>query len=216
VLNTTVEVSRSVSTIALAEISATASSLHSLSLPAYDIHDDAIVFTARVDSPTGPCWMVKYSLAARVVWTLRLPVDTLNVPHYCQFTRGIIGIHASTRVLKIDTVHGAVIYNQDGWSSASFNRQFWKIVAASRRWNVAEFFNWETSAGDRPVPTFSNQILGLSQQNQLSVEAAPGKCCQSLRRPRYPLFVGSLGDVWTLTMQSGAATSVRGRSDFLL
>src|SRR5918996_2939919 len=135
VLNTTVGVTRSVTTITAAEIDPAGTSFNQVSQPAYDIDDDAIVFSVRLNSAGGPCWMVKYSLAAGIVWTLSVPSP--NMPHLCRFSRGIIGIHFTDgagatdgRIFKVDTAHGLIVYDQTGWEKGT-DRCFWHELSGT-------------------------------------------------------------------------------------
>jgi hypothetical protein len=137
VLDTTVGVTRSVFTITVADIDPDATSVNNVSTPAYDIDDDAIVFSVRMNVIDGPCWMVKYSIADGIVWTLALPANTLQFPHLCRFTRGLLALHfddgtgaTDGRVIKIDTVNGEVIYDQIGWEHTS-GRHFWHELSGA-------------------------------------------------------------------------------------
>lgn len=135
VLDTTVGVSRTVTTITAAEIDPAGLSFNQVSRPAYDIDDDAIIFSVRLTSAGGPCRMVKYSLAAGIIWTLAVPSP--RMPHLCRFSRGIIGVHFDDgvapndgRIFKVDTAHGQIVYSQTGWEKG-VDRFFWHELSGT-------------------------------------------------------------------------------------
>ncbi len=133
--DTTVGVSRTVTTITAAEIDPAGTSFNQISNPAYDIDDDAIVFSVRLNAAGGPCRMVKYSLTAGIVWTLAVPSPAM--PHLCRFSRGLLGVHFDDgaapddgRIFKVDTAHGQIVYDQSGWQKGA-DRFFWHELSGT-------------------------------------------------------------------------------------
>jgi hypothetical protein len=135
VLDTTVGVSRTVTTITAAEIDPAGTSFNQITKPAYDIDDDAIIFSVRLNSANGPVRMVKYSRTAGIILTLAVPSP--RMPHLCRFSRGIIGVHFDDgsdaddgRIFKVDTVNGTIVYNQIGWENGQ-ERFFWHELSGT-------------------------------------------------------------------------------------
>jgi hypothetical protein len=138
VLDTTVGVSRRIDTIAASAIASSGTTVHTTSQPAYDIDADAVVFLVRLNSSTGPVYLVKHSLTSGLVWSLKTPDDSIAFPHLCRFTRGVIGWHyedgagpTDGRIVKFDTVHGELIYSETGWQGSGASRQFWNELSGT-------------------------------------------------------------------------------------
>ena len=198
VLDTTVGVTRTVITITASAIDPAGTSFNQISTPAYDIDDDAIVFSVRLNAAGGPAWMVKYSIAAGIIWTLEVPSPRL--PHLCRFTRGIMGVHFDDgvdaddgRIFKVDTVNGVIVYNQIGWETGA-DRQFWhelsgtlvNLGTVSSMWpdrvsaNTVSLASVVTSlcgrvglgADDLDVTELSDGVQGFGVARQISVRGA--------------------------------------------
>jgi hypothetical protein len=198
VLNTTVGVTRSVVTITAAEIDPAGTSFNQISTPAYDIDDDAIILSVRLNSAGGPCRMVKYGLTAGIIWTLSVPSP--DMPHLCRFSRGILGVHFDDgsgandgRIFKVDTAHGQIVYDQTGWEKGT-DRFFWhelsgtlvNIGTVSMMWpdrvsaNTVSLSSVVTSlcsrvgigADDLDVSELTDGVQGFGVARQISVRGA--------------------------------------------
>jgi hypothetical protein len=116
-----VGISVNVHHVAAAEMETGASTLSSLSAPAYDIEDDAVLFSVQTN--TGNAYMVKYSAGDGVLWVT--PIPELAMPRQCRFANHVLGVYRNGRIFKIDTRSGTVIYDRTGWTGPATPRHFW-------------------------------------------------------------------------------------------
>jgi hypothetical protein len=116
-----VGISHSVYQVGATDVEAGAGTLSSLSAPAYDIEDDAVLFSVQTN--TGNAYMVKYSAKDGVLWVTTAP--NTSMPRQCRFTNHVLGVYRNCRIFKMDTRSGTVIYDQTGWTSSSTPRHFW-------------------------------------------------------------------------------------------